>query len=88
MIIINFLKVIVLIHYSFVPVTSAVVEEIILSLRSKPCNINTFSTSILNCTRHRISHVVCHIINFSLRTGIFPDCLKFTRITPLPKGGD
>ena len=31
----------------FVPVSSADVEEIILSLRNKPGNINTISTSVL-----------------------------------------
>ena len=31
----------------FAPVSSADVEEIILSLRNKPGNINTFSTSVL-----------------------------------------
>ena len=29
--------------------------------------------------RH-VSHVLCHIINLSLRTGIFPDCLKLARV--------
>ena len=32
--------------------------------------------------------MLCHIINLSLRTGIFPDCLKLARVTPIPKGGD
>ena len=27
-------------------------------------------------------------INLSLRTGIFPDCLKLAKVTPIPKGGD
>ena len=35
-----------------------------------------------------MSHVLCHNINLSLRTGIFPDCLKLARVTPIPKGGD
>ena len=51
-------------------------------------NINTFSTSILKRISYRISHVLCHIINLSLRTGIFPDCLKLARVIPTPKGGD
>ena len=64
------------------------VEEIFLSLRNKPGNINTFSTSVLKIIRHHVSHVLCHIINFSLRTGIFPDWLKLARVTPIPNGGD
>ena len=87
MITINIEKVIMLIHY-FAPVSSADVEKIILSLRNKPGNINTFSTSVLKRIRRHVSHVLCHIINLSLRTGIFPDCLKLARVTPIPKGGD
>ena len=55
----------------FIPVISVDVEEIILSLRNKQGNINTFSISILKRISH-ISHVLCHIINLSLPTGIFP----------------
>ena len=73
----------------FAPVSSADVEEIILSLRNKPGNINTFSTtSVLKRIRRHVSHVLCHIVNLSFRTGIFPDCLKLARVTPIPKGGD
>ena len=67
----------------FAPVSSADVEEIILSLRNKP-NINTISTSVLKRIRSHVSHVLCHIINLSLRTDIFPDCLKLARVTPIP----
>ena len=66
----------------FALVSSADVEEIILILRNKPCNINIFSTSVFKRIRRHVSHVLCHIINLSLRTGIFPDCLKLARVTP------
>ena len=72
----------------FAPVSSADFEEIILSLRNMPGNINTFSSSVLNIIRGHVSLVLCHIINLSLRTGIFPDCLKLARVTPIPNGGD
>ena len=70
----------------FASVSSADVEEIILSLRNKPGN--TLSTSVLKRIRRHVSHVLCHIVNLSLRTGIFHDCLKLARVTPIPKGGD
>ena len=70
------------------PVSSADVKEIILSLRNKPGNINAISTSVSKRIRRHVTHVLCHIINLSLRTGIFPDCLKLARVTPIPKGGD
>ena len=46
-------------------VSSADVEEIILSLRFKPGNINTFSTSVMKRIWCYASHVLCHIINLS-----------------------
>ena len=70
------------------PVSSAHVEEIFLPLRNKPGNINTISTSVLKRISRHVSHVLCHIINLSLQTGIFPDCLILARVTPIPKGGD
>ena len=72
----------------FAPVSSADVEEIIFSLRNKPGNTNTFSISVLKIIRRRVSHVLCHIINLSSRFGIFPDCLKLSRVTSAPKGGE
>ena len=77
-----------IIHYYFAPVSTADVEEIILSLRNKPGNINRFSTSALKRIRRHVSHILYYIINFLLGTGIFPDCLKLARVTPIPKGGD
>ena len=38
--------------------------------------------------RLHVFHVLCHIINLSFRTGIFPDCLKLAKVTPIPKGDD
>ena len=72
----------------FATVSSVHVEEIILSLRNKPGNINTFSISVLKRIRCQVSHVLCHIIILSLCTGIFLDCLKLVKVTPIPKGSD
>ena len=47
-----------------------------------------FSTSGLKRIRRHASHVLRYIINLSLRSDIFPDCLKLARVTPIPKGGD
>ena len=69
----------------FAPITSADVEERIPSLKNKPGNINTFSTSVLKRIRLHVSNGLCHIINVSLRCGIFPDCFKLGRVTPIPK---
>ena len=55
------------------------------SLGNKPGNINTFSTSVLKRIRRHVSHVLCHIINLSLRKGIFLDCLKLPQWLPYQK---
>ena len=52
-------------YVTFAPVSSADVEEIIISLGNKPGNINTISTSVLKRIRRHVSHVLCHIINLS-----------------------
>ena len=59
----------------FVPVISAA-EEIILSLRNKPGNINALSTYIFKIISRSVYHVLCHIINLSTHSGIFHNCLK------------
>ena len=76
-----------LIHYFCSCILCRCIGEIILSLRNKPGNINTFSTSVLKRINRHVSHVLCHIINLSLRSGIFPDCLKLARVIRIPKGG-
>ena len=50
----------------FAPLSSADVEEIILSLRNKPGTINTISTSLLKRIKRHVSHVLCHIMMHSL----------------------
>ena len=75
-----------LIHYFFLRYPLQMLRK--YSLKNKPGNINTISTSVLKRISRHVSHVLCHIINLSLRTGIFPDCLKLARVTPIPKGGD
>ena len=74
MITINILMVIMLIYYYLLlAVSSADVKEIIFSLRNNPGNINiyTFSNSVLKRISRYVCHVLCHIINLSLRSGIF-----------------
>ena len=35
-----------------------------------------------------ISSILTSLINYCFRQGKFPDCLKYTRVTPVYKGGD
>ena len=35
-----------------------------------------------------VAPVLCHLINLSISSSVFPDYLKIARIVPLPKGSD
>ena len=43
---------------------------------------------LLKCVRDDIAPLLVHIVNLSLRTGIFPNVLKLAKITPIYKKGD
>ena len=45
------------------------------------------SSKLLKCIAAEISRPLTHIYNLSLNTGVFPDCLKTSRIVPIYKGG-
>lgn len=74
--------------FVFTAVNSSRVEEVIMSLKNKTCNVNNLPTSILKSVVKEISPVMAELINRSLIGGIFPDFLKLSRVIPLPKEGD
>ena len=47
---------------------------------------NTHKT--LECISPLISPILCQLINNSLASGLFPDCLKIAKVIPICKQGD
>jgi hypothetical protein len=65
------------------------IEKIIHSFPCKSsCGYDEISTKILKVSALFISSPLCHIINRSLHTGVFPSRLKYSIVTPVYKKGD
>jgi len=72
-----------------VPVTEGEIRGIINSLKPKNSSgYNGISTKILKLCGSQISKPLAFIIDKSIKTGVFPECLKYAVITPLHKRGD
>ena len=70
------------------PVDHQDIESIIMSLKNKSCSIDNLPVAILKQISSIISPVLEYLINFSINSGTFPDCLKVSRVVPLYKGGN
>ena len=63
------------------------VLEIINSLENKSTGPNSIPVKLLILIPDLIITPLCHIINMSFLTGIFPDKLKIAKVIPIHKGG-
>ena len=54
---------------------------------NKAVGINSFPIKILKLVKEQIAEHLCFIYNLSFATGIFPDSLKITKVTPVYKEG-
>ena len=70
------------------PVTSAEVSKLIINLKAKKCSIDSCPVKILKLIHPLISPTLSKIIDQSLQSGTFPNCLKHATITPIFKDGD
>ena len=52
------------------------------------CGHDGISNKLLKCIKHELSKSLTLIINQMLTTGIFPESLKLSKITPINKKGD
>ena len=52
------------------------------------CGHDGISNKLLKCIKHELSKSLTLIINQMLTTGIFPESLKLSKITPIYKKGD
>jgi hypothetical protein len=73
--------------FFFSPIGSSDVNNIIMSLKNKSCNVDCLPAIVLKTISNIISPVLASLVNRSLSTGVFPDLLKLARVIPIPKGG-
>ena len=68
---------------------SAEIQKLILYLDiKKSCGYDLISNKILKSSCYTISPYLELLFNKCLNTGIFPECFKIAKVTPLFKGGD
>ena len=74
--------------FQFQPVNMESVGKVIQSLEPKTSlDINGVSTDLVKKCANYILAPLTHILNLSLRDGIFPDSLKTSRVCPIHKQG-
>jgi len=69
----------------FRPLTSDEVENLINRLPSKSCLLDTFPSWLVKKNMQTLLPVILQIVNTSLTSGIFPDVLKQSIVTPIIK---
>ena len=74
--------------FYFRPISSNVVRDILNSFKDKSCSINQIPTSVYKFISNLISPILCSLINRSVFTGRFPECLKTAKVVPLFKSGE
>ena len=62
--------------------------KIILSSKNKSGDLTSFNTKTLKYISPVISPILCQLINNSLTSGLFPDCLKMAKVISIYKKGD
>jgi hypothetical protein len=71
-----------------VPSTAAEVFSVIKSLPLKGCDSQSIPTIIYKTFNDILSPLISILFNESLKSGIFPACLKTARVVPIYKAGD
>ena len=72
-----------------VPVTEGEIRGIINTMKPKNSSgYDGISTKVLKLSGSQISKTLAFIIDKSIKTGIFPERLKYAVVTPLHKRGD
>ena len=74
--------------FTFPPSTPDDIHKIIHSLKNKSSHLNAIPVKIMKKVARFISPILSTVINLSIESGVFPDCLKNSRVIPVPKGGD
>ena len=83
----RFLKNRIQLNFLIAHVSDEDVINIIQSLPNKGTGPASIPLRMLKVAADLIAIPLCHIINISFSTGIFPDALKIAKVIPLHKGG-
>ena len=67
----------------FEPATSEEVRKLILKSPTKTCALDPIPTSLLKSCVDVLLTPITNIVNLFLKSGVFPDTLKLSHITPL-----
>ena len=70
------------------PVSNKECSKFINSLKFTKQDKNAISVKLLKENHEVIAPMLCELINLSFSTGLFPNCLKCSIITPIFKNGD
>ena len=74
--------------FFFFPVSETEVDKLILNLKPVYSGINVIPVKMFKLMRHCFLYPLKILINNSFLNGIFPNCLKLARVTPIHKKGN
>ena len=74
--------------FSWPDVRIADVQMVIGKLKSRASNYESISTDAIKDCSDSIAPVLARLIDACLHEGMYPSCLKTSRVTPIFKGGD
>ena len=75
-------------NFYLFPPNYSEIESIVKNLKLTNTHMNSIPVKIFKMLRHVLIQPLMIVIGNSFRQGIFPDCLKIARITPIHKNGD
>ena len=70
------------------PTTNSEIVKCIKSLKTFSCGHDDIPPAVLKNAADEIAVPLTHIVNLTLKTGIFPDALKQAKVIPLLKSGN
>lgn len=71
--------------FSFRHVSSREVEKNIVAIKSNAEGLDGISRQMILLGSDILVPILCHIFNFSLDTGTFPNCWRLAAVIPIPK---
>ena len=64
------------------------IYNVIVKLKDKYCHLNDVLVKILKSVSFLISYIFRIIFNKCIEDGVYPNLLKYTRVTPIYKSGE